>query len=343
MRVSTLILASGLLWLSSGTPSVADDDGLPGEYSIGGWIRADYGSGDRYPEEDGEDRLGVSQAALLGKWMHKNVEGILLLGGTNLTADDTDGDGDIGIKDAFIIWKEIGGSDFRLSAGVQPLFFGLKSNGFPGDRSLQPSLEFGGGGGFAVSQQAGPSVLLHYDATESLTITGGVFDTSSSTAEYFRNTGLGRIDGSSIDSNYILQVKLDPHRGDHGFYLFAGIAGRYIGDEIDSTKSILDFGFGYKHRRFDISIEAIQLDEAFLRTADDEIYAIAELTVFATERLRFYFDYAMADETEIETLRAGFKFDILPKLTFIGEFSDDDFGPGFDSVSSGDIRLEFSF
>ncbi len=342
MQQIKCLLVACLLLLSGGVAAMAED-GFPGDFTLGGWIRADYGNGDRYPEEDGEDRLGVSQAALLGKWTYKNIEGVLLIGGTNLTADDTDGDGDIGIKDAFIVWKEIGGSALRLTAGVQPLFFGLKSNGFPGDRSLQPSLEFGGAGGFAVSQQAGPSILLHYDVTESLTISGGFFDTSSSTAEYFANTGLGRIDGSSLDSNYMLQAKLNPRGGDRGFYLFAGVAGRYIGDEVDSTKSILDFGIGYKTPKFDISLEAVQLDQAFLRTADDELYTIAELTVYATERLRFYVDYAMAEESEIETLRAGLKFKVAPPLTFAAEFSDDDLGPGFESVSSGDVRLELSF
>lgn len=339
---ATRLLITALLATLVVTPT-ADADPFPGESSIGGWIRAQYGNGDRFPEEDGEDDLGVQQAALLGKWTYKNLEAILLIGGTNLTSDDNDDDGDIRIRDAFIVWKEIGGSGLRLTAGVQPLFFGLKSNGFPGDRSLQPSIEFGGAGGFAVSQQAGPSVLLHYDVNDVFTISGGFFDTSSSTAAYFEQTGLGDIDGSSLDSNYILQAKLSPHRGDTGFYFFAGLEGRYIGDEIDDTKAIVDLGFGYRARRFDISIEAVQLDEEFTRSADDEVYTIAELTLYPSERVSLYFDYAMADEAEIETLRAGLQYKIASPLTFTVEYSDDDLGPGFDSVSSGDVRLEFSF
>ncbi len=319
------------------------DDTFPGDYDLGGWIRADYGNGDRYDPADGEDTLGISQAALLGTWKYNNLEAVLLLGGTNLTADDNDGDGDFKIKDAFIVWSKIGGTQFRLTAGVQPLFFGLKPNGFPGDRSLQPSLEFGGAGGFAVSQQAGPSILLHYDVNELLTITGGFFDTSSSTATHFERTGLGNIDGSSLDSNYLVQFKLEPTSGETGFFLFAGLAGRYIGSNIDSTKPILDLGVGYKGHKFDFSLEAIQLDQAFTDTADDEIYSIAELTLKPSERVSLYFDYGAAEEKNLETLRAGLKYKISSPLTFVAEYSEDELGSNAESISSADVRLEFSF
>ncbi len=341
MKYFRLLVLVGIPLLLAGNS--ASEETFPGKYEFGGWIRVDYGNGDRYDEADGEDNLGVSQAALLGTWKHKNFEAVLLLGGTNLTADDNDGDGDFGIKDAFIVWKEIGGTNFRLTAGVQPLFFGLKSNGFPGDRSLQPSLEFGGAGGFSVSQQAGPSVLLHYDANEFLTISGGLFDTNSSTASDFPGPGLGRIDGSSLDKNYIVQLKLKPVSGETGFYLFAGIEGRYIGDEIDSTEPILDLGVGFKGRKFDLSVEAIQLDQAFTRTADDETYGIAELTLYPSERVRLYFDYATAEELDRETLRAGIKYNISEPVTFAAEYSQDEFGSSVDSISSVDIRLQFSF
>ena len=315
-------------------------DQFPGEYEIGGWIRADYGNGDRYADADGEDNLGVSQAALLGKWTYENLEAILLLGGTNLTADSTDGDGDVGIKDAFIVWREIGGSGLTLSAGAQPLLFGLKPNGFPGDRSLQPSLEYGGAGGFAVAQQAGPSVILSYAAGDRVTLRGGLFDTSSSTAAYFEATGLGGIDGSSVSKNYFAQLELQS--GDEqGVYFALGYEGRYVGDEIDSTEPILDLGVGFKNKWFDLSVEYVQLDRNITRTLDDEAYGIAELTLMPTDRLQLYFDYAEAEERALETLRAGLRYQISKPLNFKFEYSEDELGNG--SIDGVDVRLELTF
>ena len=327
--------AAGLLVQPASGEEISDT------INIGGWIRGDYGAGDRYPESQGEDTLGVSQAALLGKWSRDNVEAILLIGGTNLTADDSDGD--IGIKDAFIVWKEIGGSKLSLSVGAQPLFFGLKPNGFPGDRSLQPSIEFGGAGGFAVAQQAGPSVIFEVEAHRNFSIRGGLFDTSSSTAEYFRDTGLGRIDGSSIEKNYFVQAEVGLGDRETGFYAVAGFEGRYVGGAIDSTEPIVDVGAGYRSRYFDLSVEYILLDEAIVGTADEEAYAIAELTVEPADRLSLHFDYAMADEADLQTLRAGLTYEILKDFRFRVEYSDDDFGERREAVNSFDVRLEISF
>ena len=309
--------------------------------TIGGWIRADYGTGDRYDEADGEDNLGVSQAALLGKWVKENVEAILVVGGTNLTADDDPDDGDIGIKDAFIVWREMGGSRLTLSAGVQPLLFGLKANGFPGDRSLQPSIEFGGAGGFAVSQQAGPSVILSYQPRDVVGFRFGAFDTSESTAEYFAMSGLGRIDGSSISKNYFAEVELG--RREKGLYGSVGYAARYVGAEIDSSEPILSAGIGFRGARFDLSLEAQQLDQALTRTLDDELYSIAELTIYPTDTVRLYFDYGSADELDVETLRAGVKVSILENFLFVAEYSQDQFGLTDIDVDSVDLRLEFSY
>lgn len=335
-RVLRLSRGLFLLLLVASFPVAAED--FPGEWSLNGWIWAEYGAGDRYSDADGEDSLGISEGALLGTWKYENVQAVLLLGGRNLTGDGSDGD--FGIKDAFIIWDKIGGGALGLSAGVQPLFFGLKPNGFPGDRSLQPSLEFGGAGGFAVSQQAGPSVILHLDAGKRARLSGGAFDTSSTTAAYFAQTGLGSIDGSTIEKNYFVQLEFGSKES--GFYGVLGYEERYVGGAVDSSKPIVDVGLGFKGAALDLSVEVIQLDRTLTLTPDDEVYTIAELTITPNDRLGLLLDYAEAEEAQVETLRAGLTYRLQEPLLFHLEFSEDDFGDG-NTVDSVDVRLEFNF
>ena len=226
------------------TPSVCAQPDFLGDLDISGYIRAEYGDGDRYPEEDGGDRFDVSQISVLFEALYGDFEAVLRVGATNVTGDSVDSEAFI--PDAFIVWNGFAGAGSALSVGVQPLLFGLKAAGFPGDRSLQSSIEFGGAGGFAVSNQGGPTIILSYDFGESYVFRAGAFDTSSSTAEYFEDSGLGNINGSSLSDNYFFDLRYAPQAA-QGFYGFVGIEERYIGDAIDAKRSISDFGLGFKN------------------------------------------------------------------------------------------------
>ena len=318
-------------------PESSDAEKL-GELNFSGWVRADYGTGDRYSEASGEDQLGVSQAALVANWKYDNVEAVVVLGATNLTEGGSDGD--VGIKDAFVVWHDIFGNNVDLSVGVQPLLFGLKSNGFPNDRSLQGSIEFGGAGGFAVSQQAGPSIIFTAPMGENFNLRAGLFDTSSSTAEYFENTGLGNIDGSSLTDNYFLQFTLG-NKTEKGFYGVLGFEGRYVGGATNDTQDILDIGFGYNFGQFDISLEHIQLDNQITNTIGDESYTVLE-TTYTHGNNWYYIDYSEADEIDVSTLRAGFGHNINKHFSFRVEYSKDDHNLNNNDVDSIDFRLTFS-
>jgi hypothetical protein len=50
------------------------------DLSIGGFIRADYGNGDHYPDSQGNDRLGVTKAALAVTSTYQNVKGVFVIG-----------------------------------------------------------------------------------------------------------------------------------------------------------------------------------------------------------------------------------------------------------------------
>lgn len=315
--------------------------GQSGDLSFEGWIWAEYGRGDRYPESQGEDRLGFSEAALRAKYRNQNFEAVLLLGGVFFTGDDP-GNIDFNVQDAFVVWHEIGGGRFSLRAGAQPLLFGLKPEGFPGDRSLQPSLEYGGAGGFAVSQQAGPSIVLSYDLGDIGEFTAGAFDTSASTADYFRRTGLGGIEGSSLEKNYFGQLRID-RLGVDGLYGVVGWEQRYVGDSVNSSEPIFDVGLGYGNDFFDLSLELIDLDETITGTADSDTYTIAELTITPNEDLTLWADFGQSDESDLETIRVGVKVQILQPAAVHFEYSQDKLGAGSDDVHSFDVRLALNF
>ena len=306
------------------TPIAAQDGGTPVDLDWNGFVWVDYGTGDRYPDEQGGDRFEVSQLnlGLTATW--QNVEAYAAIGAVGLLAEPGDSS-DVFVTEAFVTWRDFAGNGSHLIGGLTPLYFGLKANGFPGDRSIQAGLEFGGAGGFAVSQQVAPAVVYEYKPGDTFSIRGGAFDTSSSTAQYFEDSGLGEIDGSSLSKNYFVDVRWDAPAG-RGFYAFFGWENRYIGDDVDGSKPIWDAGIGWGNDKLDLSVEYIDIDKDFVGLADNDQYSIAELTLHVSDRVDVYGDYADASESGRNTQRYGVIFEINRVLGLQLEYSQDDRG-----------------
>lgn len=266
----------------------------------------------------------------------------------------------VGIKDTFIEVASINNTKFGMSIGAQPLLFGLKANGYPGDRTITPSLEFmsifgqvGAGGtiasrSFAVSQQAGPSVKFTYNLDQKNRVVFGAFDTAE-------RTSAARNSGSSVHQNLALYYKAEDFLGT-AVQFFAGAMTRYIGKAVDGTtdigvsRPIYDLGAGYSFGPFDLSLEAISVHKDFAGTTDDEMLLIAETEFHFDERNSVYLDYGSAQKLEIKTLRAGVKHQIDKPLLFQAEFSQDTFEKGMltaagakSAVESFDVMLKYVF
>ncbi|GAA6167205.1 hypothetical protein [Sessilibacter corallicola] len=342
MWISKKQLSSAVIIASTLAPvaSFAADDTV--EVKVGGFIRADYGDGDRYSEEQGEDRLGVTKAALAAQSTYKNVTGVLVFGTEILTDGDEDADGNVDVKDAFIVLNNVGDSAVSFSVGAQPLLFGLKPEGYPGDHSIQASIEYGAGGLFATSNQAGPAIISWVDFGE-FTLRGGVFDLNSTyddvTFADFDD------DGSSVSDNLFLQLRGTNIAGT-GLYGVIGAESIFVDPENDG-ESITTVGLGWTNDVFDISAEFQQIDEAIIEAGgialdDDETYLIVEASVKANDKLSFYADYSEADEVEFETFRFGVDY-LYNKFTVLSaEWSQDEFDDG-DDIDSIDFRIALKY
>jgi hypothetical protein len=305
-------------------------DEIPIELS--GFLRVDYGAGDRYDGVSGSDRFGVSKAALAGTATFENTSATLVLGTGDLSGNTAgDFNGDVFVADAFITSKNVGGTKWTLSAGLRPILFGLKPNGFPGDRSLQGSIEYGGAGQFAVSNQAGAAVVATYPIFEGVTFEAGLFDSDAGQ--------LAPPDGSNIVDNNFAQVRFANIAGSN-FYGVLGAERRYVG-ATNSSEPILDAGIGWAQGMFDISAEYVSLDQAITGTPGDESYIIIEGSVSPWDNVKFYADWAQAEEADINTARLGGVFGINRMLNFQLEYSRDD-GPLSDT-DSVDARIAADF
>lgn len=304
------------------------------DISIGGFIRADYGNGDRYPENQGEDRLGITRAALAATATYENVKGVFVVG-TEVTSEaDANTDGNVDIKDAFIVISELGGSPFNLSVGAQPLLFGLKPNGYPADHTIQASVEYGAGGGLAVANQAGPSIIV--DANfGAVNIRGGFFDVDSETSVTLSDNG------SALTDNFFVQAYFSDIAGS-GVYGVAGVETIYV-DEVNDAESITSIGLGWKNDVFDLSAEYITLDETINGTVDEETYTVVEAAFKVTKALNFYFDYSTADVAEFDTIRTGLNYDYNKHTVFTIEYSQDNFELSANDVDSVDLRIAINF
>jgi hypothetical protein len=322
---------------------------FPGNLEVGGYVWAEYGDGDRYPAEQGGDRFEMSQVAVELEADYQNVDAFVRLAATNVF-DESAPESDVFVSDAYITWNDFAGAGSDLLVGLQPILFGLKAASLPGDRSIQAGLEFGGSEGFAVSQQVGPALIYRYQPGDTFSINAGAFDTSSSTAQYYEDTGLGEIDGSSFSSNYFVSMRWESIDG-RGFYGFVGWENRYVGDAVDDSRPIFDIGVGWGNAKVDVSIEYIDLDKAFVGTLEDETYTVAEIMLHLSRSSHFYFDYAEADSSESETQRWGFIYDLNEVLGLQFEYSDDTLGKAVVDpltgqrveVDSFDIRMSYTF
>jgi hypothetical protein len=329
-----------LLEAGSGIPT---SDGLEfvvessTKVTLHGFAGFAYVAGNRISDANGDDQLGNVIAALETDVEFENFKFVGVLGGSIFSGQPAD----TGFKDLFLVWNAIGGTDFTARAGAQALLFGLKPAGFPGDRSLESSLEFGGAGAFAVSNQAGPSVIVEHPLAGLGRLEVAVFDTSATTSGT-----AGSLDGSGVYRNFFAQARLE-HLGLEGLYGVLGYEGRYVGQtsggtRVDSTEPILVAGLGFASERFDLSLELQTLDENIAETADTESYTIAELTVFASESLTAFLDFADADELGNSTLRLGGILDMNAHASFQLEFAHDEID-GASDASSVQGRITFGF
>jgi hypothetical protein len=349
-------------------------DDVPVTLGFSGFIRADYGNGDRYSVADGEDRLGFTKSLLLLTATTQDIRAVLDFGGTGLS--QSQGGSDIGIKDAFIV---IGGdkvTGFSVSAGAQPLLFGLKPNGYPSDSSLQANIDYGGAGAFAVSQQAGPSVIGTYKFTPDLSVRFGAFDLAES------NTGdaATATSGSKIGDNLFVLLRGN-NLGDTGLYgtvglerIYVGLAGGPLGTQgggpiggamINGSKAIYSAGVGFKQKAFDVSVEYIHLDQSIVNTQSGERYIRAHASVQPVTDWIVYVDYSNGHEINVADTRLGAIWQFRRHLSLTGEYSRDEhkssnelYDGGYNatmgtaavygttpspSVESVDVRLTFTF
>jgi hypothetical protein len=324
--------------LTGAATALADTNVSVGDVPVtlgwSGFVRADYGNGDRYPVADGEDRLGSTKDFLVLSATTEDIQAILDFGGTALS--QSQGGSDIGIKDAFIVIGAGQITGFSLSAGAQPLLFGLKPNGYPGDSSLTPNIDYGNNGAFAVSQQAGPAVILNYNFTADLSIRVGAFDlVESNTGNIFTATN-----GSKIGDNQFILLRGN-NLGGTGLYataggerIYVGLPGGPLGTQgggpvggvmVDHSKAIYSAGVGWKQDIFDISAEYIHLNAAIVNTQGDERYIRAYASVQPVTDWTVYADYSNAHEIGVNDYRGGVIWQFRRHLSLTAEYSRDNY------------------
>lgn len=337
-----------LVALSPGAGSALAES-LGSVLDLSGYVRADYGSGDRYRDARNGEGFEVSQISVELTAQPRNIVAFVRLAATNVLAERAE-ESEVFVSDAFVTWKGFAGDGSELLVGLQPILFGLRAAGFPGDRSLHPGLEFGGAGGFAVARQAGPAIVYRYAPGDTFSFSAGAFDTSSSAAQYRDETGPGEIDGSSLTKNYFVDLRWDAIDG-RGLYCFLGWEKRYVGEEVDASRPVFAAGAGWGTSRFDIALQRIDLARELVATRHDETYTVAELTVHLGRRTDLYLDWARGQESARRTQRLGLVHRLNRALDLQLEYADDDLGNhdldldrvAETSVDSIDGRLTFTF
>jgi hypothetical protein len=312
--------------LAHAAATVTVDD-VPVDLAFSGFVRADFGTGDRYPTEYGEERFGSSKDLLLLSVTTEDIQAILDFGGTIF--NDGVNNGSAGIKDAFIIIGANNKTGFSWSVGAQPLLFGLHPNGYPGDSSLQANVDYGANGAFAVSQQAGPAIIFNYKFTPDLSVRFGAFDLAESNAA---NNTEGATNGSKIKDNLFILFRGD-NLGDTGVYatvgaerIYVGATGGPLGEEgflVDGSKTIYSAGAGWKNDFLDASVEYIHLDAAIVNTENDERYIRAHVAVTPAPQWTIYADYSNGHEIGVNDYRIGAFWQFRKHLRFTAEYSKD--------------------
>lgn len=327
--------------LSCSTPYLYADNHEGGlKTDIGGFIRFDVGAGDRYGDTNANDGLGISKAAVAIKPSYKNVQGIFVLG-TEVMTYNNETTGNIDIKDAFLV-TTIGSID--ITTGAAPLFFGLKPEGYPGDRSIQGSVEYGARGAFKSSNQAGPNAALQWNATATESIRLGVFDQP---APVVVPPTVPATTGSGLIDNALIQVR-STNIASTGLYANLGFERLYIAG-LDESKNIIAAGAGWKNNMIDVSAEFVSLAKEVVKTTDNESYLIAEATFMPSARSKVYLDYSMASKMKIMTIRAGANYNYDEHTMFTLEYAYDDVKTDTQaaiatgSLNSVDARITFSY
>jgi hypothetical protein len=319
-------------------------DDVPVDLAFSGFVRADFGAGDRYPTAYGEERFGSSKDLLLLSATSEDVQAILDFGGTIF--NDGVNNGSAGIKDAFIVVGANNKTGFSFSVGAQPLLFGLRPNGYPGDSSLQANIDYGADGGFAVSQQAGPAIIFNYKFTPGESLRFGAFDLAESNSANVTTA----TNGSKIKDNLFLLWRGD-NIADTGLYatagaerIYVGLAGGPnggIGPVVDGVKTIFSAGVGLKNDILNASVEYIHLDADIVNTEAAEHYIRAHVEVTPIARWTAYADYSNGHELGASTYRIGANYQFRKHLVFTAEYSKDIYssrnelynGSGFDELT----------
>ncbi len=351
MNKIRVALISALL-APAGAMAAGDDVKL----NVGGFVWGDAGFGDRYSSSD-DDRIGVFKAAVTMSPEYKNTRAVLVLGaddmfGGNAGQNGASSTGDIKAQEVFagIKWDLLGGS-LDTTIGKQPLLFGLKPNGWVGDRSISFGLEYGGAGGVNVSGQvqtaiiadwswggsSGGSAVSSIGSDGSWSIRFGMFDTDVS-------PNSGSDGGSSMTDNWMIQARGDDLLG-LGIYGNVGYEQR---DVLGSSEGIISVGAGWQFGMFDLSLEYQGIDEALTNLVPgtgDETQIIAEATANINEAWLVYLDYATADKMDVDTVRLGTTWMYNDHVDFTAEYSDDSYASNMSALdgSSIDFRMAFSF
>lgn len=333
-----------LLFLNSVMAEPTDDIAKPKKIKVdvSGFVQLQFGVGDRYGKFQGEDSIGFPRAALEVGASYENIKLSVLAGASRLSHTKTANADKADFEEVKLGMRQIKGSKFSASIGLQSLNLGLKANGYAGDRSIQPSLEFGGAGGFAYSNQLESSLLVEYDYDEKIQFSGGLFDTDQSSAASIALGTVNNVDGSSMIDNVFLQARAN----DWIFKQTYGVVSlqrRYVGI-VDAGKMIYNMGFGYQTERVDVSYEWIGMDDGIVILNENESYHIFQCSVFPKKDLTCYLDWATASERDIDTIRLGVKYQYSEPLELQLEYSKDDSpvnaGTNVDSV---DFRVQFDF
>jgi len=300
-------------------------------WQISGFARAEYGNGERYTSNDDKDRLGITKAAVKVSTKHKNLRTAVVVG-TKGTHDGTTR-GDVNVKLAYVELGDIGGSGVSVSAGLQPLLFGLKPNGFKGDRSVQGGVEFGAGGRFPVARQAGQAIIANKDVG-AVNIRAGMFKYNEATSRVLHEND------ASITDNYFAQIYAK-NVFDSGVYGVLGYESIYV-DSANKNKPIATVGLGWKNDFLDISAERTMIDQSISDTAGDETYSIVELAIKPLQKTTLYADYSEAERAAVKTYRTGVNYEYGDYTVLTLEYSKDRYDIRQD-IDSVDVRVAVSF
>ena len=332
MNKCRVALLSALL-ASTGAKAAGDVD-----LNIGGFVWGDVGFGDRYDASD-DDQVKVAKAAISISPEYENVRAVAILGVDN--ALNGSGSDSADFQEIFVGLKtDLLGGTLDTTIGKQPVLFGLKPNGWVGDRSVVDGLEYGVAGGINVSGLVATSVIFDWSFGG-----GGSGSSGSSIGDDGSWSVRGGFAEGGVDTGlsdtYFVQFRGDDLFGT-GIYGNAGFASVDGGTGF-AEGDVISVGAGIMIGQFDISLEYQGIEDTIAGTADDETQIIAEATFNLNEQWAFYADYATADEADVDTLRVGTSYAYNDHVTGWLEYADDSTNFAATDVSSVEARIAFSF